>query len=282
MIRPVTLTVAGSDSGGGAGIQADVRTMSCLGTFATTVVTAITAQNLTGVSDVAPVPLASVARQLDAVTHGFAVRAAKTGMLWSAEVVELVASVRRDANVRDWVIDPVMVATSGARLLAAEAVRAYCAELIPGATLVTPNLDEAAVLLGVARIDAREQIDAARALAKKLDCNVLLKGGHLDGEPVDVLCEGDDVHRWTHPREHDVNTHGTGCILAAAITALLAHGQSLREACAGGLGFVAQALTRPHTISCGARLAGIEHAQPEAQAVRFMGALTGNQERNLT
>jgi hydroxymethylpyrimidine/phosphomethylpyrimidine kinase len=261
MTRPVALSVAGSDSGGGAGIQADLRTFSRLDTFGTTAITAITAQNLAGVTDVHGVPVTTVRAQLDAVIDGFAPKAAKTGMLWSAEIVRTVAEVRRQGRIAHWVVDPVMVATSGARLLREDAIAAYRTDLLPGATLATPNLDEAAVLLERERLGRADLDAAAHELERRLGCAVLLKGGHLEGDPVDLLCAGGRVTRWSHPRLLQVNTHGTGCMLSAAVTAHLARGATLADACAGGLAFVADALAHPWTLEGGVRLAGLERAE---------------------
>jgi len=256
----VVMSIAGSDSGGGAGIQADLRVFSRLGTFGTTVITTVTAQNLAGVSDVAAVPIETIAAQLQAVTSGFPVVAAKTGMLWSTPIVELVARARRESKVPFWVVDPVMVATSGARLLNEDAITAYRDVLLPVASLVTPNLDEAAVLLGVERIERAEMDDVARELTRRLGCAVLLKGGHLEGDPTDVLCAEGSVTRWHRPRLEHVNTHGTGCMLSAAVTAFVARGTPVLDACAQALEFVAAALGRPLEIAPGVRLAGIESA----------------------
>jgi hydroxymethylpyrimidine/phosphomethylpyrimidine kinase len=258
--RPVVLSIAGSDSGGGAGVQADLRVFSRLGTFGTTVITAVTAQNLDAVSDVHAVSLGSIRAQIAAVLQGFAVRAVKTGMLWSADVVHAVAETRRAGSVRYWVIDPVMIATSGARLAHNDAVRAYREALAPGATLATPNLDEAAVFLEVAHIDRGQLPEAALALAQRLGCAVLLKGGHLDGDPVDTLAVNGTTTSWTRPRLANVNTHGTGCMLSAAVAAHLARDFSLHDACTHGLAFVANALVNPWLLEGGQRLAGIESA----------------------
>jgi hydroxymethylpyrimidine/phosphomethylpyrimidine kinase len=267
VIRPVVLTIAGSDSGGGAGIQADLRAFSHLGAFGTTAITAITAQNLTGVTDVHGIPVATVRAQIAAVLDGFDVQACKTGMLWSAETVSAVAEVRKQGRVRHWVVDPVMVATSGARLLKEDAIAAYRRELLPGATLATPNLDEAAVLLERGPIE-RAEIDAvARELEQRLGCAVLLKGGHLAGDPVDLLCAGGKVTRWSHVRLGAVNTHGTGCMLSAAIAAQLGLGATLPDACALGLAFVADALSHPWPLARDVRLAGIERAEARLAAL---------------
>ena len=265
MTRPVVLAIAGSDSGGGAGMQADLRVFSRLETFGTTVVTAVTAQNLAGVTDVHGIPAASVRAQIAAVLDGFAVRAVKTGMLWSAATVHAVAEARRSGRVPHWVIDPVMVATSGARLLRDDAIMAYREALTPGATLITPNLDEAAVFLGVARIALGDMENAARELATRLGCAVLLKGGHLEQDPIDLLVSGGEVTRWAHRRLGGVNTHGTGCMLSAAIAAHLARGFELLAACSGGLAFVTDALAHPWILEGDQPLAGIEVADRNAK-----------------
>jgi hydroxymethylpyrimidine/phosphomethylpyrimidine kinase len=261
--RPVVLSIAGSDSGGGAGIQADLRVFSRLGTFGTTVITATTAQNLSAVSDVHVVTVDNIRAQIAAVLGGFTVRAVKTGMLFSAAVVEAVAETRRQSTIGFWVVDPVMVATSGALLAQPEAVRAYREKLLPGATLVTPNLDEAAVFLGVTRIGRDQMPKAAQELTRLLGCAVLLKGGHLDGDPLDLLVAAGVTKSWTRPRLDNVNTHGTGCMLSAAIAAHLARGFSLPDACDRALAFVASALARPWLLEGGHRLSGIEAAESQ-------------------
>lgn len=260
--RPVTLSVAGSDSGGGAGIQADLRTFSQLGTFGTTVTTALTAQNLQGVHDVHGVPRAHIESQIDAVLRGFDVAAAKTGMLWTASTVYAVADIVRARKDCAWVVDPVMVSASGHRLLQPEAVVAYQHELLPAATLATPNVDEAAMLLGDA-LPAREAaVDAALRLADSLGCSVLLTGGHLQGDPMDTLAWQGQAWVWTHTRVAGVNTHGSGCILAAAIAAFVARGLDVPDACGHALGFTQSVLHHPHQVGAH-QLAGIEHVALE-------------------
>lgn len=260
--RPVALSVAGSDSGGGAGIQADLRAFSRLGVFGTTAITAVTAQNLDGVRAVAGVPADVVEAQIAAVLEGFDVGALKTGMLWSAEIIERVARTVAARGIPA-VVDPVMVATSGARLLREDAVAAYRDALAPACAVITPNLDEAAVLLERDGIGAAEVDEAARALSRRLGCSVLLKGGHLSGDPVDVLWHDGQWTRWTHARVTGVDTHGSGCMLSAAIAAWLARGADLIAACERGLGFVHSALSTPLALAGGVRLAGIEHARGE-------------------
>jgi len=259
MPRPVALSIAGSDSGGGAGIQADLRVFSRLKVFGTTVITAVTAQNLSGVDDVAGIPALSVRRQLQAVLSGFPVAAMKTGMLWNAEIVAAVAELAGRSGRPPLVVDPVMVATSGGLLLREDAVSSYRELLLPRATLVTPNLDEAAVLLGHSITHASELEEAAASLSRQLGCAVLLKGGHLPGDPVDLLWCAGKPHRFEHPRIGGLTSHGTGCMLSAAITAWLARGVALPEACAAAVELVAAALRAPVLLEGGLRLPGIEN-----------------------
>ena len=259
-MQPAALSIAGSDSGGGAGIQVDLRVMRRLGVTGTTAITAVTAQNLEGVTMVDGVRPALVLAQIDAVLAGFDVRAIKTGMLWSAEIIEAVADRLRRQD-QPIVVDPVMVATSGARLLAADAVDAY-AGLWSQAALATPNLDEAEILLGEG-VSHEDLPAAAQRLRDRLGCAVLLKGGHVQGAPVDVLASADATTAWRHERITDVNTHGTGCMLASAIAARLALGDRLVAACAAGLAFVHDALRRGAPA-----LASVETAEVEPSHLR--------------
>jgi hydroxymethylpyrimidine/phosphomethylpyrimidine kinase len=262
-LRPAALSVAGSDSGGGAGIQMDLRVFARLGVFGTTAITAVTAQDLLGVHDVALLEARQVRSQIEAVLGGFAVRAVKTGMLGSREVVLAVAETLRARGLL-LVIDPVMVATSGARLLAQDAVEAYHEHLLPLAALVTPNLDEAAVLLGVERVAEGDLRAVAEALYERLGCPVLLKGGHLPGDPLDILRHAAGVVAWRHARIPGINTHGSGCLLSAAIASRLALGDELTEACAAALAFTHDALARGLLLASGARLADVEGARAES------------------
>lgn len=238
--RPVTLTIAGSDSGGGAGIQADLKTMEAGGAFATSAVTAITAQNTQGVHATHTLPEAAIQAQIDAVITDFDVQAAKTGMLATAPIIDLVVTYAND--VQPLVVDPVMVAATGDRLLEPEAETAY-EDLIAHATLTTPNADEAAVLTGVDVTDHDTAVAAGNAL---LDTGVdaaLIKGGHVPGDTVhDVLVTPDIVETFDHPRIDTDATHGSGCTLASAITTNLAHGTPLTEAVATGVRFMERAV----------------------------------------
>lgn len=252
---PIALTIAGSDSGGGAGIQADLKTFHRFGTFGTSVVTAVTAQNTLGVRGVHPIPLDFVEEQLGAVMDDLPPAGAKTGMLANAPLVRLVADYadRLDCPL---VVDPVMVATSGDALLDAGAETAVRDVLVPAAALVTPNLDEAERLTGLSVRTPEEMEEAARHLVGLGAGAALVKGGHLDparaeGLLVDVLFDGDTIHVWRRPRIDTKNTHGTGCTLSAAIAAELAHGRALVDAVDSGLAFVAAAMASAPDLGAG-------------------------------
>jgi len=257
MRRPAALSIAGSDSGGGAGIQADLLTFSRLGVFATTVVTCVTAQNLSGVSLVVPLEPAQVQAQIEKVLDGFPVGAVKTGMLYSREIIERVAVIAARLGFPPLVVDPVMVATSGDRLLEENATLAYVERLFPRARVATPNLDEAAVLLGRRARSEDDLPDHARALSEKIGCPVFLKGGHLDGNPVDVLWDGMKSHWWEGSRIGGVVTHGTGCMLSAALTARLALGDDLPQACEAAREFVRWTLLHPVELTVRTRVPGL-------------------------
>jgi hydroxymethylpyrimidine/phosphomethylpyrimidine kinase len=253
----VALSVAGSDSGGGAGIQADLLTFWRMGVFGTTAITCATAQNLKGVSGVAPLAPGDVQLQIEAVLDGFHVGAAKTGMLYSREIIERLSRIVSRPGFPPLVVDPVMVATSGGRLLQDDAVEAYVDLLFPWAAVATPNLDEAAVLLGRRVRSAEEMPDHARDLAEKIRCPVFLKGGHLEGPPVDVLWDGRRIHRWEGERVEGLIPHGTGCILSAAVAARLAFGDDLAAACRAARDHVAWVLRHPVELPTGTRVPGL-------------------------
>ena len=229
---PRVLSIAGSDSGGGAGIQADLKTFSALGCYGMTAITALTAQNTQGVRAIHGVPPEFLAQQLDAVLEDIGADAVKIGMLHAPEIVRVVAAAIRRHGLRHVVLDPVMVATSGDRLIADETVAVLVAELFPLATVVTPNLDEAELLLGhkIAGVDGLEP--AARELLAMGAPNVLLKGGHLQGDDVVDLLLGATGEPWrlASPRIASRNVHGTGCTLSSAIAAQLALGHGLEDA----------------------------------------------------
>lgn len=251
----MALTVAGSDSGGGAGIQADLKTFARFGVFGTSVITAVTAQNTLGVTAWEAVSPRLVRAQLEAVLEDLPPGALKTGMFGSADVMRTVVDVLREYPQRDTVpviVDPVMVASTGAMLLDADAVRGVRDKLIPLATLVTPNLDEAKVLLGDEIRNEEEMRHAAERLVRDLGAKAaLVKGGHGSGETVvDVLYDG-DWYVQKHPRQHSVSTHGTGCTLSAAIVAQLALGATLRDAVDVALAYVQRAMMTAPRLGSG-------------------------------
>jgi len=230
--RPVCLSIGGSDSCGGAGIQADLRVFEALGVHGCSAITALTAQNPDLISRIEAVSLAQLDAELHAVFDYYDVVAVKTGMLFDVEHIALISALLHDRHDGILVVDPVMLSSSGKRLLQAAAVNTVIHALLPMATLLTPNLDEAAVLLGESVITDAEQ--AAMALQTQFGCAVLLKGGHADADCLmDVLCEPDgSIHVFRHPRQpwSAQLRHGTGCRLASAITANLAHQQPLKQA----------------------------------------------------
>jgi hydroxymethylpyrimidine/phosphomethylpyrimidine kinase len=257
----VALTIAGSDSSGGAGIQADLKTFSAFGVYGASVITALTAQNTQGVQAVEAVSARFVAAQLQSVLSDLDVRAVKTGMLADAEVTETVARALRAAPSLPVVMDPVMIATSGDVLLRPDAVAAVKEALAPLATLMTPNLDEAAVLLATHRAGSEAEMrDQARALLG-LGCRaVLVKGGHGAGaEAVDVLADASGVQTFASPRIDTVHTHGTGCTLSAAIAALLAQGATLADAVRRAKAFVWQGLQAGRRLGVGHGRGPVDH-----------------------
>ncbi|HEX5724918.1 MAG TPA: bifunctional hydroxymethylpyrimidine kinase/phosphomethylpyrimidine kinase [Longimicrobiaceae bacterium] len=249
---PVALTIAGSDSGGGAGIQADLKTFHAFGVFGTSAVTAVTVQNTLGVTGVHPVPPETVRAQVRAVAEDLPPAACKSGMLATAELVRAVAASLREHRLPHYVLDPVMVATSGDRLLDADAEQTLVRELLPLAALVTPNLDEAALLVGEPVEDAAAMRRAAAALVELGARAALLKGGHLRAdELVDVLYDGREWHEWRRPRIETRSTHGTGCTLSAGVAAGLAHGRPLRRAVEDALDYVQRALRAAPGLGAG-------------------------------
>lgn len=252
--RQCALTIAGSDSGGGAGIQADLKAFAALGVHGTSVLTCVTAQHPGAVLGVHAVPPASVAQQLKAVSEGFAPGAVKTGMLFSSAIVERVAEWLGTIPGVPVVVDPVMVATSGARLLKPAAIRALTGRLLPLATLATPNVDEASVLTGVIIREPEDLRQAARVIHERFGCAALIKGGHLEGaEAIDVFWDGREEWLLSSPRVHGVSSHGTGCTYAAAIAGYLALGCRLFHAVEMGKTFVSQAIAQsvrvgPHAV----------------------------------
>ncbi|MFQ5536205.1 MAG: bifunctional hydroxymethylpyrimidine kinase/phosphomethylpyrimidine kinase [Gemmatimonadota bacterium] len=234
--------MAGSDSGGGAGIQADLKTFHRFGVYGASVITAVTAQNTLGVTAVHPIPVAVVAAQLQAVADDLPPAAAKSGMLATKELVDTVADFLARRGPERYVLDPVMVSTSGHRLLDADAEEAVARRLLPLAAVVTPNLHEAAILTGCPVESVEEMRAAARALVAAGARSALVKGGHLEGDAVDLFWDGDKEHIWRRRRVDTPHTHGTGCTLSAAIAAGLALEQTPLEAVSRAVSFVARAI----------------------------------------
>jgi len=245
---PVALTVAGSDCSAGAGIQADLKTFTALGVYGLTAVTCIVAEVPGKVSRIEPVTARMVREQLEVLLKNFRVGAIKTGLLCSAEIVCAVAQTiqaggKKTARSIPFVVDPVMIATSGDNLLEPEAVEAYKNKLFPLATLITPNLDEAALLLETTIIDRKQMENAAKVLAKKYHASILLKGGHLRGDnAIDLLFHQGELTEFSAPFVRGVETHGTGCTYSAAITAGLASGFSLEQAIQRAKKFVTESI----------------------------------------
>ncbi|MDI3341714.1 MAG: bifunctional hydroxymethylpyrimidine kinase/phosphomethylpyrimidine kinase [Sphaerobacter sp.] len=250
-VPPKALTIAGSDSGGGAGIQADLKTFAALGVYGSSVITAITAQNTVGVTAVHEIPADVVAAQLDAVMDDIGAAAAKTGMLSSAEIVRAVVDGVRRHRIERLVVDPVMVAKSGDRLLREDAVAAVRDSLLPVAYVVTPNLPEAEVLTGRSIRSLADMEEAARTIAALGAKIVVVKGGHLEGDAIDVVYDGQSVERLRSPRVDTPHTHGTGCTFSAAIAARLAAGVSPLTAVAEAKEYVYQALLAAYPVGAG-------------------------------
>jgi hydroxymethylpyrimidine/phosphomethylpyrimidine kinase len=249
---PRALSIAGSDSGGGAGIQADLKTFSALGCYGMTAVTAVTVQNTEGVTGYEELSPRLVADQIRAVASDIGVDAAKTGMLASAAVVEAVAEAVADQGIDRLVVDPVFVSKHGHRLLATEAVASLRTKLLPLAVVVTPNLPEAAGLADMDAVESRDDMERAAAGILELGPrSVLVKGGHLEGsESSDLLASATGDREWlVGERIDSPNTHGTGCVLSAAIAARLAHGDPLDVAVRAGKAFVTEAIR--HSLAIG-------------------------------
>ena len=247
MTIPRALTVAGSDSGGGAGIQADLKTFSAYRVFGMSVLTAITAQNSVGVQDVVTLPPAFVAAQLESVLSDFGADAAKCGMLATAGIVRAVVAKLQEHRVEMLVVDPLMIATSGDPLLQPDAREVLIGELLPLALVVTPNLHEAGALAEMAVSTREDMEEAARRIAKLGPRHVLVKGGHLTGEAVDLLFNGREFTAFSAPRIDSANTHGTGCTFSAAIAAGLARGRPLPEAVRDAKAYVTRAIREGFT-----------------------------------
>jgi len=250
------LTIAGSDSGGGAGIQADMRTFALLGVHSLVAVTAVTIQNSLGVKGFHEIPTAVIAGQIEAVVTDIGVQAAKTGMLASSEIIETVAGTWRDlglAGSTPFVVDPVCASMHGDPLLHPSALDTLRTELFPLATLVTPNLDEVRLLVGIDVVDSESQRDAAKALYALGPAWALVKGGHLRGSShsPDLLYDGTDFHEFDARRVDTVHDHGAGDTLGAATACALAHGYSVPEAVAFGKAWVTECLRAAYPLGAG-------------------------------
>lgn len=240
------LTIAGSDSGGGAGIQADIKTIQSLGCYAASAITAVTVQNTMGVKSVFPVPADVVGAQIDAVLEDIGADAIKIGMLLSQETVRTVATCLKHHRTDNVVLDPVMVSTSGRRLLAEDAISVMTAELFPLARVITPNIPEAELLAGCGTLSRPEDMEnAAKVLAQRYGVSVLLKAGHSIGDQlVDYFfdAENDELLLLPSTRVNTLNTHGTGCTMSSAFASHLALGQSLLEAARGAKAYINKAI----------------------------------------
>lgn len=266
MVYLKTLTVAGSDSCGGAGIQADIKTMSALGCYAASVVTSVTAQNTIGVSAIQPIAPNVVAAQLRAVMDDIRPDAIKIGMVNDAATIRTIADVLSEYKPRRLVVDPVMVSTSGSQLMEETAVQTFCERLLPMASLLTPNIPEAEVLSGIA-IRSEEQMDNAARLMMNLGCrNLLIKGGHIEGnEKADRLYRHDGSCTVFAGKTIETrNTHGTGCTLSSAIASFLARGEELAGAVRLAKDYVGKAISAGADVQIGSGHGPVNHFfQPE-------------------
>ena len=251
MKTPRVLIIAGSDSGGGAGIQADLKTVSALGAFGMTAITALTAQNTTGVYGVIEIDPKFVVSQIEACLSDIGCDAVKTGMLSNTAIIEAVAATISNQPLKPLVVDPVMIAKSGAPLLNPDAVEALKTKLLPQATVVTPNLHEATALTRLEIETLGQMKEAARAIFDLGPANVVIKGGHLEGVAADVLYDGREFTEFRRERIDTRNTHGTGCIFASAIAANLAHKRTVRESVKAAKDFITDAIESSLAIGKG-------------------------------
>lgn len=252
MTHPVcTLTIAGTDPSGGAGIQADLKTFQEIQTYGMSVITSVVAQNTTGVQDVFDIPLPMLEKQLDAVLSDMPVHALKTGMIATIDMMEVIADKIAGRNI-PFVIDPVMVATSGDPLIDEQARNYLRDNLLPLCTVVTPNIPEAAYLTGKNITTYDDMIAAAKEIVHTYKASAaLVKGGHISGDAIDFLYDGKTVHSFSEKRIDTINTHGTGCTYAAAITAYLAQGDDIVTAVKKGKTFVTAAIERSFDLGAG-------------------------------
>jgi hydroxymethylpyrimidine/phosphomethylpyrimidine kinase len=260
-VKPVALSIAGSDPSGGAGIQADLKTFHQFGVYGEAVLTLLTVQNTAEVSEVLTLDPAFVSAQARAVLADIPPQAIKTGALGNAEIIRAVASLLANSRL-PLVVDPVMISKHGSSLLAADARETLLAELLPLAALVTPNLPEAAALTGLDVSSPAAMRDAARALHQRTGAAVLIKGGHLQGAALDLLFDGESFHEFISERLWTPNTHGTGCTFSAAITACLAIGMPLPEAAAHAKSYITEAIRTNPSLGRGA--GPVNHHAPAA------------------
>ena len=251
MKLPVALTIAGSDSGGGAGIQADLKTFAAMGVHGTSAITAVTAQNTITVTEIHEIPVRVIRAQIDAVVDDLGVQAAKTGMLASAKIIEAVSAAIRHHGIDNLVVDPVMVAKGGARLLHSDAIAALYKHLLPLAAIVTPNIPEAEVLLGRKLTSYDDRRQAARDLVALGPRAAVVKGGHAEGDAIDIYWDGADLVELPGRRIDTKNTHGSGCAFSAAIAAGLAKGETSLEAVRAAKVFITHAIERSLEVGRG-------------------------------
>lgn len=241
----IVLTIAGSDSSGGAGIQADIKAISALGSFATSAITSITAQNTLGVQGIHPIPAEMVCQQIESVMDDLYPKAIKIGMVCNADIAHTIAHCLKKYKPTWVVYDPVMVSTSGHKLLTDDTIETVCQELLPQATLITPNLHEAHILLGHSLVTIEQMEQGATQLSDRYGCSVLIKGGHLNGDEMcDILYDthANKCFRFHAPKIESRNLHGTGCTLSSAIATKLSQGHSLKESIAQAKAYVTHAI----------------------------------------
>ena len=248
---PKAMTIAGSDSGGGAGIQADLKTFAALGVYGASTLTAITAQNTVGVTAVHEIPTDVITAQIDAVLSDIGADAVKTGMLSSGAIIECVVEALKNHGVRQLVVDPVMVAKSGDSLLREDAVDTLRTRLLPLAAVVTPNIPEAEALTETKIVSDADVRRAAEAIVAMGARSVVVKGGHREGPATDLFYDGSDFREFTAPRIDTVNTHGTGCTFASAVAAGLARGMTVTESVALAKNYVTEAIRTSFPIGQG-------------------------------
>lgn len=245
------LTIAGSDSGAGAGIQADLKTFAALGVYGTSAITAITAQNTVGVTQVLALNPKLVGAQIDAIIGDIGAHALKTGMLANSAIIDMVVNKIREHRLKNVVVDPVMVATSGDLLIKKNAVAALRAKLIPLASVVTPNIPEAEELTAMQLLTAAEIKEAAKRIVKMGARTVVIKGGHRKGPAIDLFYDGKKFTALNAPRIRSKNTHGTGCTFSAAIAAYLARGETVESAVVAAKKFITAAIKASFSIGSG-------------------------------